>query len=184
MKKLLCIVLAALMLAGLFGVAASANTQGFTWPVPGFDQVSSGFGWRGRRMHSGIDIAGPGITGATVVAAQSGVVELAEIHRSYGHQVVIDHGNGIRTRYAHLQAGSMSVGRGRRVEMGQAIGRVGRTGNATGPHLHFEVIVNGVAQNPLNFVQQGVCIENPWWYTLPAWLQAVLRWLFFGWLWM
>jgi len=182
MKKLLSVILAVLMLAGLFGIAASATS--YTWPVPGFNNVSSHFGWRGRRMHQGIDIAGPGITGATVVAARSGVVELAEIHRSFGHQVVIDHGNGVRTRYAHLQAGSISVTRGQRVSMGQSIGRVGRTGNATGPHLHFEVIVNGVPQNPLNFVQRGVAVEYPWWYNLPEWLQTVLRWLAFGWLWM
>jgi len=129
------------------------SAQGFTWPVPGVHRVSSGFGWRNGRMHHGIDIANGRANGMPVVAAQAGTVELVQFGGTgYGHQVVINHGNGVRTRYAHLMAGSIAVSRGQRVEIGQPIGRVGSTGNSTGPHLHFEVIINGQTQNPLNFV--------------------------------
>ena len=139
-------------------VTVNPSAQGFTWPVPGVHRVSSGFGWRNGRMHNGIDIANGRANGMPVVAAQAGVVELVQFGGTgFGHQIVIDHGNGVRTRYAHLMAGSIAVSRGQRVEIGQPIGRVGSTGNSTGPHLHFEVIINGRPQNPLNFVS----IPNP-----------------------
>lgn len=189
MKRILAVLLALFMLTSLFTIGASASSQGFVWPVPGYYHVSSPFGWRGRRMHQGIDITGvPGvnINGATVVAARAGTVELVGWHSSFGQQVIINHGNGIRTRYAHLQSNSTSgITRGQQVRAGQTIGRVGRTGNATGPHLHFEVIVNGIPQNPLNFVSRYSRAQDlPWWYALPTWLDFILRYIFFGWLWM
>ncbi|MCL2445592.1 MAG: M23 family metallopeptidase [Oscillospiraceae bacterium] len=188
MKRTLALLLTLLMMTGVFAIGASANTRDFVWPVPGHYHVSSPFGWRGRRMHQGIDITGvPGVSvnGATVVAARAGTVEFAGSSGSWGHQVIIDHGNGIRTRYAHLQSGSIRVARGQRVQAGAAIGRVGRTGNATGPHLHFEVIVNGVPQNPLNFVSRySRAADAPWWDGLPALLDFILRYLLFGWIWM
>ncbi|MCL2532352.1 MAG: M23 family metallopeptidase [Oscillospiraceae bacterium] len=191
MKRTLALILALLMMTGLFAITASASAPSFVWPVPGYYHVSSPFGWRGRRMHQGIDITGvPGvdINGATVVAAAAGTVELIGWHSSFGQQVIIDHGNGFRTRYAHLQSNSTSgITRGQQVRAGQPIGRVGRTGNATGPHLHFEVIVNGVPQNPLNFVSRYTRAQpanDTWWYDLPGWLDFILRFVFFGWLWM
>ena len=68
--------------------------------------------------------------------------------------VLINHGNGIKTRYAHMQPGSLTVYAGQRVSKGQQIGRIGNTGNSTGPHLHFEVIVNGSTTNPLKYVSK------------------------------
>jgi|GEM_PF-1261913 len=191
MKRILALLLTLLMMAGVFAVGASARTPNFVWPTPGYYHISSPFGWRGRAMHHGIDITGvPGvqINGATVVASAAGTVELVGWHRSFGQQVVIDHGNGFRTRYAHLQSNSTAgITRGQQVRAGQPIGRVGRTGNATGPHLHFEVIVNGVPQNPMNFVQRytrAAAEPASWTENLPSWLDFILRYIFFGWIWM
>ena len=139
-------------------VRLNPSSAGFVWPVPGFGNVSSHFGMRWGRMHQGIDIAGPGINRTGVVAARAGTVSQVQFSNSgYGNMVLIDHGGGVSTRYAHLS--TIGVQRGQRVEMGQPIGRVGSTGNSTGPHLHFEVIVNGRPQNPLNYVRQ----ENGAW---------------------
>ena len=82
------------------------------------------------------------------VAAAAGTVVIAGVHSSYGYYVKIDHGNGLQTLYAHCMAGSLLVYPGQKVVAGQAIARVGQTGYATGPHLHFEVIVNGVRVDP------------------------------------
>ncbi|MGH9279435.1 MAG: murein hydrolase activator EnvC family protein [Acidimicrobiales bacterium] len=122
------------------------SASGLIWPVPG--NVSSSFGWRWGAMHSGIDIdSGPGVP---IKAAKTGTVIMAGWNGGYGNCVVIDHGGGFSTLYAH-QA-SMSVGSGQSVSQGQVIGYVGGTGNVTGPHLHFETRVGGAAQNPLNFL--------------------------------
>ncbi|MCL2532385.1 MAG: peptidoglycan DD-metalloendopeptidase family protein [Oscillospiraceae bacterium] len=143
-------------------VTLRPSAHGLVWPVPGFGRVSSGFGMRWGRMHNGIDIAGPGISGAGVVAARAGVVVETQFSGSgWGHMVLIDHGGGMQTRYAHLIAGSIRVSRGQRVEMGEPIGRVGSTGNSTGPHLHFEVLINGRPQNPLNFVGPANGAQDP-----------------------
>jgi len=131
------------------------STSGFIWPVPSVRVISSRFGMRNGRMHNGIDIANGRANGAIVVAARAGTVTRVAWHNSWGNYILIDHGGGIQTRYAHLLSGSTSVVRGQRVEIGQPIARVGSTGNSTGPHLHFEVIVNGRPQNPLNFVSPG-----------------------------
>ena len=128
-----------------------------TWPVPGFNRVTSPFGWRthpifgGRRMHTGVDIAGPGINGAAVVAAGNGRVISTGWRGGYGNTIIIDHGDGVTTLYAHLQAGGINVSVGQQVTAGQRIGRVGSTGNSTGPHLHWEVRVNGQPRNPMTF---------------------------------
>ncbi|MCL2194551.1 MAG: peptidoglycan DD-metalloendopeptidase family protein [Oscillospiraceae bacterium] len=143
-------------------VTLRPSSHGLVWPVPGFGRVSSPFGMRWGRMHQGIDIAGPGINGTGVVAARAGtVVETQFSNSGWGHMILIDHGGGMQTRYAHLIAGSIAVSRGQRVEMGQPIGRVGSTGNSTGPHLHFEVIIGGRAQNPLNFVGPANGAQDP-----------------------
>ena len=134
----------------------------FIWPTRGANAISSYYGYRnpgisGWGFHGGIDIiTGYGnSTGVPVVASASGtVVSVTRSYRGYGHMVLIDHGGGLRTRYAHMQPGSLTVYVGQRVSMGQQIGRIGSTGNSTGPHLHFEVLLNGVKQNPLNYVRR------------------------------
>ena len=125
----------------------------FVWPAIGAYSVSSGFG--GRRNHGGIDIVRPGgnSTGATIVAAASGTVVSASYHGSWGYNVLIDHGNGLSTRYAHMLPGSFKVSAGQHVSAGQAIGNIGSSGNVTGPHLHFEVYANGRRVNPMNYLK-------------------------------
>ena len=133
------------------------NGTQFVWPVPSHHTVSSPFGMRWGRLHGGIDIAGPGISGRAVVAAADGVVVTSSSgwNGGYGTLVVIDHGRSATsgrtydTWYAHLS--SRSVQPGQRVTAGQTIGTVGNTGDSTGPHLHFEIRVNNVRVNPMNF---------------------------------
>ena len=129
------------------------------WPVPGHTRVSSEFGWRfgGRDFHTGIDIVGSSsgvINGATVVAANSGTVRVANWShspgRGFGIFVIIDHGGGVSTLYAHLSHISVTVGQV--VNAGDPIGRVGSTGWSTGPHLHFEVRHDGRAVNPRPYI--------------------------------
>lgn len=118
-------------------------------PVSG--TISSRFGSienvRGG-AHTGLDIASP--RGTAIKAAASGVVSFAGWKGSYGKMVAISHGNGVQTYYAHCN--SLNVKVGQKVSKGQVIAAVGSTGNSTGPHLHLEVRVNGVAQNPQNYV--------------------------------
>jgi murein DD-endopeptidase MepM/ murein hydrolase activator NlpD len=127
------------------------SRSGFVWPTQG--RITSRYGMRwhpilGRyRMHTGVDIAAP--TGQSIVAAQSGTVLVAGWLRGYGLTVIINHGNGVSTLYAHTSAVLVSVGD--YVERGAVIARVGSTGLATGPHLHFEVRVNGEPKNPMNW---------------------------------
>jgi murein DD-endopeptidase MepM/ murein hydrolase activator NlpD len=123
------------------GVSAS----GLIWPVNGI--VTSGFGWRWGRMHEGIDISAP--TGTAVRASAAGSVIYAGSMGGYGLIVVIDHGNGLATAYAHLSSIWISGGS---VSQGQGIGAVGCTGSCTGSHLHFEVRVNGSAVDPMGYL--------------------------------
>ena len=116
---------------------------------------SSAFGWRpdpfhgGPTMHEGMDLtAAPG---TPILAAAAGVVITSEYHSQYGNMVEIDHGNGLVTRYAHCSRRLVKVGDV--VMKGAAIGEVGSSGRATGPHLHFEVRQDGVAQNPARFLR-------------------------------
>ncbi len=137
-------------------------SSSFRWPTRGANAISSYYGYRsasisGWSFHGGIDIiTGYGnSTGVPVVASASGtVISVTRSYSGYGHMVLIDHGGGIKTRYAHMQPGSISVYTGQKVYQGQQIGRIGSTGNSTGPHLHFEVIVNGVRKNPLNYIKR------------------------------
>jgi len=127
-------------------VLASRSGRSKFRPVKG--RISSGFGMRYGYMHSGVDFAAP--HGSPVVAMAAGTVEFAGYRGGYGLVIDIDHGNGMVTRYAHLS--SVTVSAGEKVSGGELIGRVGATGNATGPHLHFEVRINGEVQDPEKFL--------------------------------
>lgn len=122
------------------------------WPSRGW--LTSTFGMRidpytGKStMHRGIDIANQ--EGVPIIAPASGVATFAGNSGGYGKVVVIDHGYGIRTRYAHLSEIALSIGD--RVDRGDRIGRLGNSGRSTGPHLHYEIEVNGVNENPMNYI--------------------------------
>jgi murein DD-endopeptidase MepM/ murein hydrolase activator NlpD len=124
----------------------SPSASGFIWPVNGL--VVSGYGWRGGRMHEGIDISAP--SGTSILAAAAGSVIHAGWLGGYGYLVVVDHGNGLATAYAHASAILVAVGQA--VSQGETLSLVGSTGNSSGPHLHFEVRVNGVAVDPLPYL--------------------------------
>ncbi|KUO62730.1 MAG: metalloendopeptidase [Gracilibacter sp. BRH_c7a] len=124
----------------------SGNVSGLTWPLSG--QITSYYGYRWGSFHTGIDING--VTGQPEVAAQAGIVASAGWAGNYGYSVLIDHGNGVATRYAH--ASKLLVKAGDNVEKGQTISLVGSTGRSTGAHLHFEVLINGSHVNPLNYL--------------------------------
>ena len=122
------------------------------WPVRGF--VTSDFGNRldpytaDRVMHSGLDIAND--FGKEVISPADGTVVFAGLEGGYGNVLVIDHGYGVKTRYGHLSR--IAVKPGEHVKRGQLVAGIGNTGRSTGPHLHYEVRVNGVAQNPRKFI--------------------------------
>lgn len=126
-------------------------------PVAAEDARASNFGWRldpftgQNAMHEGIDFMAE--TGTPILAAAAGVVLNVERHPQYGNMVEIDHGNNLMTRYAH--ASQTHVKAGEFVKRGQKIAAVGSTGRSTGPHLHFEVRIGGVAQNPSRFLEQN-----------------------------
>jgi murein DD-endopeptidase MepM/ murein hydrolase activator NlpD len=125
---------------------ATPSAAGFIWPVNG--PVTSPFGWRWGRMHEGIDI-GVGY-GTPIHAAASGRVVYAGWMSGYGNLVAIDHGRGISTAYGHQSSITVSVGQ--IVSQGQTIGYVGCTGHCFGPHLHFEVRINGAPVDPLGYL--------------------------------
>lgn len=125
---------------------ASSAASGWTWPANG--PVTSEYGRRWGRAHEGIDI-GAG-TGSAIFAARSGTVSFTGRRGGYGNMTLISHGGGIMTAYAH-QSG-ISVSPGQQVSAGERIGSVGCTGSCTGPHLHFEVRVNGSPRNPRNYL--------------------------------
>ena len=124
---------------------SGTSSSGFVWPVNGV--VTSGFGWRWGRMHEGIDISAP--AGTPIHAVASGTVIFAGWMGGYGNLVIVDHGNGLATAYAHQSA--IYVGGGS-VSQGQTLGAVGCTGSCTGNHLHFEVRVNGSAVDPMGYL--------------------------------
>lgn len=131
------------------------------WPVPGFNNITSPFGWRihpvlkTKKFHAGIDIGKNGdqpIDGAAIVAAGDGEVIFAGYRNGYGDTIMIDHGNGVVTLYGHQRSGGLKVSVGDRVTKGQRIGTVGSTGISTAPHLHFEVRVNGNPVDPMGYL--------------------------------
>jgi len=129
--------------------ASTPSADGFIWPVCSY--VTSGFGYRWGRQHKGIDLEGD--TGYPIGAAKAGTVIGAGREGGYGNLVLIDHHDGVVTAYAHQS--EIIVFPGQAVERGERIGSVGNTGNSTGPHLHFETRVNGVAVNPRGYLPDG-----------------------------
>jgi murein DD-endopeptidase MepM/ murein hydrolase activator NlpD len=138
-------VTATIQSAGSSSYDSTPSSSGLIWPVTG--PVVSGFGMRWGRMHTGIDI-GAGY-GTPIVASASGTVIFAGWMGGYGNFVIVDHGGGLSTAYAHQS--SIAIGGGT-VSQGQVIGYVGCTGHCFGPHLHFEVRINGSAVDPLGYL--------------------------------
>lgn len=135
----------------IVGAKKAEDDGKLIWPVPFTQKVTSPFGRRGKSMHNGIDIAANGIAGKDIVAAGGGTVELISYStKGYGNHLIINHGNGKKTLYAHCQ--SICVKQGDKVKKGNCIAKVGTTGNSTGNHLHFEVRINGSAQDPKQYV--------------------------------
>jgi murein DD-endopeptidase MepM/ murein hydrolase activator NlpD len=126
--------------------SATPSAAGLIWPVQGV--LTSPYGMRWGRMHEGIDIGAA--TGTPIYAAAGGTVIYAGWEGGYGNLTVIDHGNGLATAYGHQS--QIAVSSGQTVSRGQLIGYIGSTGHSTGPHLHFEVRVNGTPVNPLSYL--------------------------------
>lgn len=134
----------------------TTGSGNFMWPVPSSHLIYSGYGYRHGHFHKGIDIAGHNIYGKSVLAADGGrVIQTNHSdgpgYDSYGNYVLIDHGNGFMTMYAHMSA--VYVSTGSRVSKGQTIGAVGSTGRSTGPHLHFEIRYHGSSISPTHYVR-------------------------------
>ncbi|MGH2694112.1 MAG: murein hydrolase activator EnvC family protein [Actinomycetota bacterium] len=122
------------------------SAQGFIWPLNG--PVTSGFGERWGRMHTGIDI--DGYTGQPIVASKAGQVIMSSYYSGYGNTVIVDHGGGYATLYAHMS--DFATSSGKYVEQGKIVGYVGCTGSCTGDHLHFEVRINGNPVDPMKYL--------------------------------
>ena len=139
------------------------SESGYLWPLPGYYRLSSLFGYRihpitGKaHSHTGIDIPAP--SGTPILAAKSGQVVTSGWHDSYGNYVVVDHGNGNSTLYAHMSA--RSVSEGQMVSQGQEVGKVGTTGSSNGNHLHYEVRDNYSRVNPEK-KYSGLNLTHPW----------------------
>lgn len=134
----------------------SSSSGKFQWPVPSSHNITSPYGYRihpisgTRKLHAGIDIGAAG--GANIVAGDSGTVILSSFgyNGGYGNYIIISHGNGVTTRYAHCS--NLYVSTGETVTRGQVIAAVGSTGASTGNHCHFEVRINGESKQPLNYL--------------------------------
>lgn len=129
--------------------SSKVASLGINFIIPINGTITSRFGVRSRDNHKGIDIGAP--KGTSIKAAASGtVVHSGNKNDGYGNYIILSHGNGVQTYYAHCS--QLLVSKGQSVEQGQVIAKVGSTGISTGNHLHFEVRINGVAQNPQNYV--------------------------------
>ena len=144
-------VVVALLAAGIQGCSSARRAEQSVrvpsgWPVTGAGVViTSEYGApRGRSRHQGIDVSAP--AGTPVRTTADGKVVLAERTGTYGRTVLVDHGNGWQTRYAHLKR--IKVERGEKLTRGDVVGTVGRSGNASGPHLHYEILRNGTPVDP------------------------------------
>lgn len=128
------------------------------WPVPGYTTITSRYAMRVHpitgqyKLHTGVDIGAP--LGANFVATNDGIVTKAEMTPAYGNMVIVDHGGGISTLYAHGSEILVTVGQ--QVKRGDAVLKVGSTGYSTGPHAHFEVRINGVPVDPLPYITTGL----------------------------
>ena len=128
------------------------------WPVPGYTRISSKYGMRTHpitgvyKLHTGVDISAP--LGANFIAANDGIVTKAGYNSAYGNMVIIDHGGGVSTLYAH--GSEILVQVGQVVKRGESILKVGSTGYSTGPHAHFEVRLNGVVTDPMPYITNGL----------------------------
>ena len=127
------------------------------WPAPGYTWITSRFGmrldpiFRIYRMHTGTDIGTP--TGASIIAANDGIIVKATYTQGLGNMVMIDHGGGVSTVYGH--GSQIMVRVGHEVKRGELVMKAGSTGWSTGPHLHFEVRINGVYVDPLPYITRG-----------------------------
>jgi murein DD-endopeptidase MepM/ murein hydrolase activator NlpD len=124
--------------------ASPVSGNKMNWPTQGH-QITQYYSWR----HHGLDIANK--HGTPIYAADAGTVESVGWGEGYGNQIIIDHGGGKKTRYAHLS--EVYTEKGEAVDKGQTIAAMGSTGWSSGPHLHFEVIINGRKYNPLNYIK-------------------------------
>lgn len=131
--------------------SSSSSSGSFNWPMPYTHNITSYYGERWGRLHSGVDISDGGIYGQPISASDSGTVTFAGNDNSgYGNYVIIDHGNGYKTLYGHCS--SLAVSAGQSVSKGDTVGYVGSTGNSTGPHLHFEIRYGDNRLDPMQFV--------------------------------
>jgi murein DD-endopeptidase MepM/ murein hydrolase activator NlpD len=136
--------------------AQAANFCGnMVMPASNLTAIARGF----SSYHSGIDLDAP--LGSTVRAAAAGTVIYAGWYSDYGNMIDVRHADGVVTRYAHLSSFVPDVGYGAAVTEGQVIGLVGRTGDATGNHVHFEVRINGYAVDPAPYIGLGRCVVQP-----------------------
>ena len=142
--------------SSLSSSTTSTYTGGkFCWPAPSYVRISSPYGYRihpifgTKKFHSGVDLAAPG--GSNILAATDGVVKMAGWNGGYGNCVIVDHGGGVSTLYGHAQR--LCVSKGQSVTRGQVIAKVGTTGNSTGNHLHFEVLINGKTTDPMAYIR-------------------------------
>lgn len=131
------------------GKKAAAVTSKTLLSSPSRGTISSSFGMRWGKMHEGLDIAAP--TGQPILAALDGTVTFAGWQNGYGNFIKLKHSGGVETAYGHCSKIEVKVGES--VKKGEKIGEVGSTGNSTGPHLHFEVLVNGVQKNPAGYLK-------------------------------
>lgn len=128
------------------------------WPVPGYTRISSNYGMRYHpilhinKLHTGVDIAAP--YGSNFIAANDGIVTKAGFNTAYGNMVIIDHGGGISTLYAH--GSEILVQVGQVVKRGESVLKVGSTGYSTGAHAHFEVRINGIVTDPMPYITNGI----------------------------
>lgn len=132
------------------------------WPVQGYNNITSEYGMRTHpitgayKLHTGMDVGAP--IGASFVAAANGIVSKATYNTAYGNMVIIDHGGGVQTLYAH--GSEIMVQLGQTVAVGDEILKVGSTGYSTGPHAHFEIRINGQTVNPVDYLINGEVLEK------------------------
>ncbi len=140
------------------GIATQYIGGELAWPVPGYTVITSKYGMRTHpitgvyKLHTGVDIRAP--MGATFISANDGIVTKASYNSAYGNMVIVDHGGGVSTLYAH--GSEILVQVGQTVKRGDAVLKVGSTGYSTGPHAHFEVRLNGVVTDPMPYITNGL----------------------------